>query len=356
MQSAPALTGWSGFPSSLTTRPSRLRATTPHPAGHSRHTVANQDATPGTSCSFGTTSGRIVSLACWQPPVAAAAPDTVTILKKSRRFIYRGLQPGSNRRWRVIDTGGSARPIPAQFDERWRVTDIGGSARPIPARVDERWRSMMAGHAVERGVPRGFCVLLAVAFDAPAHRQGRRRGLEAREVQQVDCQARAGLGREGRHGLDGSVTPLALEARADVRLVRKVRELRQLVHADPGDRLFLRVILGDLLDLRLVGAGDLVTSHATLDRWKSRVLGAPRVAVTILAVDLVGADVDVVRKIDGLDRGLRGGGRLAAPRRNRQEDQNGQECRAECAYSRLAHHRQSIALRRLCRLLVNAIT
>ena len=87
MQSAPALTGWSGFPSSLTTRPSRLRAMTPQPAGHSRHTVENQEATPGTSCSFGTTSGRMVSLACWQPPLAAAAPDTVTILKKSRRFI-----------------------------------------------------------------------------------------------------------------------------------------------------------------------------------------------------------------------------------------------------------------------------
>src|SRR5882724_10638923 len=219
---------------------------TPQPAGHSRQTVANQDATPGTSCSFGTTSGRIVSLACWQPPVAAAAPDTVTILKKSRRFIYRVLQPGSSRGWRVIDTGGSARPTPAGLDERWRVIDTSCSARPTPAGFDERWRvidtsgsvrsfagSMMAGHAVERGVPRGFCVLLAVAFDAPAHRQGRRRGLEAREVQQVDRQARAGLGREGRHGLDGSVTPLALEARADVRLVRKVRELRQLVHADP---------------------------------------------------------------------------------------------------------------------------
>jgi hypothetical protein len=29
----------------------------------------------------------MVSLARWQPPLAAAAPDTVTILKKSRRFI-----------------------------------------------------------------------------------------------------------------------------------------------------------------------------------------------------------------------------------------------------------------------------
>ncbi len=99
MQSAPALTGWSGFPSSLTTRPSRLRATTPHPAGHSRHTVANHEATPGTICSFGTTSGQIVSLACWQPPVAAAAPDAETILKKSRRFIYRVFRPAADRRW-----------------------------------------------------------------------------------------------------------------------------------------------------------------------------------------------------------------------------------------------------------------
>src|SRR5262245_42902083 len=84
---------------------------TPHPAGHSRQTVENQDATPGTSCSFGTTSGRIVSLACWQPPLAAAAPDTLTILKKSRRFMDRLLQPGSNRGWPAVDARGSARPI-----------------------------------------------------------------------------------------------------------------------------------------------------------------------------------------------------------------------------------------------------
>src|SRR5215467_1337245 len=130
MQSAPALTGWSGLPSSLTMRPSRLRAMTPHPAGHSRHTVANHDATPGTSCSLGTTSGRIVSLACWQPPDAAAAPDTLMILKKSRRFIY-------------------------------RILRIAGS--------------MVAGHAFERRVFAGRLVLLAMTFDAPAHRQGRRR-------------------------------------------------------------------------------------------------------------------------------------------------------------------------------------
>jgi len=43
--------------------------------------VANHDATPGIKFSLGTTSGRICSVACWQPDVAAAAPVVATILK-----------------------------------------------------------------------------------------------------------------------------------------------------------------------------------------------------------------------------------------------------------------------------------
>src|SRR5438876_710716 len=168
-------------------RPSRFFARTPQPAGHSRQTVANHEATPGTICSFGTTSGRMDSVACWQPPVAAAAPDAVTILKKSRRFIYRGLEVGSDRRWRVIDTGGSAAP-----DRRSWVTGTGGSAAP-----DRRsWvantggsRSMVARHAVERRLPAGRRVLSAVAVDAPTHRERQRRGLETDEIQEVVRQA-----------------------------------------------------------------------------------------------------------------------------------------------------------------------
>jgi hypothetical protein len=49
--------------------------------------VANHAATPGTSCSLGTTRGRICSVACWQPAAAAVAPVVATILKKSRRFM-----------------------------------------------------------------------------------------------------------------------------------------------------------------------------------------------------------------------------------------------------------------------------
>src|SRR5262252_8440913 len=60
---------------------------TPQPAGHSRQTVANHEATPGTSWSFGTTRGRRCSAAGPQPAAAAAAPVVPMILKKSRRFI-----------------------------------------------------------------------------------------------------------------------------------------------------------------------------------------------------------------------------------------------------------------------------
>src|SRR5262249_15320416 len=103
---------------------------TPQPAGHSRQTAANQDATPGTSCSFGTTRGRIFSVTCWQPAAAAAAPVVVTILKKSRRF-----------------TVGPSTVGP----------------------------SMVAGNAVERRVRAAVGVLGAMAVDAPAHRQRRLR-------------------------------------------------------------------------------------------------------------------------------------------------------------------------------------
>src|SRR5262245_14774774 len=174
--------------------------------------------------------------------------------------------------------------------------------------------SMVAGHAIERRVPGGLRVLLAVALDAPAHREGPRRGPGAPEAKEGDGKRRSGVGRKSRHRLDVAMTALALEPRADVRLVRKVRELRQLVHADPGDRFLLRVKVGELLDLGLVRRGDLVTPHAALHRGKPGVLRAARVAVTVLAIDLVGTDVNAVREVDGLHRGFRGGGRLTAPR------------------------------------------
>src|SRR2546430_5954460 len=47
------------------------------------------------------------------------------------------------------------------------------------------------------------------------------------------------------------------------------------------------------------------SAHAALDRRQARVLRAPRVAVTILAVDPVRLHVHAVREVDRLTRGLR---------------------------------------------------
>ncbi len=65
------------------------------------------------------------------------------------------------------------------------------------------------------------------------------------------------------------------------------------------------------------------------------VLRAPRVAVAVLAVDLVRLDVDVVGKVDGLRRGD-GRRRPAAPRGQRREDQDGEQHQAEGTDARLA--------------------
>src|SRR5262249_33848963 len=171
MQSAPPFTGWSGMPSSLTTRPSRLRAMTPQPAGHSRHTVENHDATPGTICSLGTTSGSSFSVACWQPAAAAVAPVVATILKKSRRLNPRR---------------GASRPK---------------NERPGIRSISSLIASVVAGDAVDRGVGAALGVLIAMAVDAPAHRQGRLRRTQADEVDQVVGQPGARLGSIGGHGL-----------------------------------------------------------------------------------------------------------------------------------------------------------
>src|SRR5437879_4609579 len=161
-------------------RPSRFFARTPQPAGHSRQTVANHEATPGTICSFGTKSGRMDSVACWQPP------------------------------------------------------------------------------------------------GAEAQRERRRDGPGADVVQEGVRQASPRLGGEGGHGLDRPMACLTPEARAHVRLVREVGELGKLVDSYPGNRFLLRVVLGDLLDLRQGRASDLVAAHTALDGRQPRVLRAAR--------------------------------------------------------------------------------
>jgi hypothetical protein len=68
----------------LTTRPSRIRATTPHPAEHSAQVVAKKLGTPGTTFSSGTTYGISLRAAGSQPGNAAAAPAVAASLMNDR--------------------------------------------------------------------------------------------------------------------------------------------------------------------------------------------------------------------------------------------------------------------------------
>src|SRR5262249_49790306 len=137
--------------------------------------------------------------------------------------------------------------------------------------------SMVARDAVERGMSPARRVLPSVALDAPAHGEWRRRRAQAHQVQEVVAELLTGTRRpHRRHGLHRAMTRLAAEPGTDVRLVRKVRELRQLVDAHPRHRLALTRVLGELLDLGLVGPGDLVTAHAARDGGRARVLRAAR--------------------------------------------------------------------------------
>src|SRR5262245_52803936 len=166
-------------------------------------------------------------------PAAVAAPAVPTILKKSRRFTS---------------------------------------------------ASVMTRHAVHGRSRPARSVLLTVAFDAPAHAQGWAGWAHAHEVHEVVAEPGAGAGGGRGHGLHGAVTRLALEPGADVRLVREIRELGELVDALPRNRLVLGGELGELLDLGTVGSRDLVTPHAAGDRRQSRILRASGIGVAVLAV------------------------------------------------------------------------
>src|SRR5262245_61772962 len=141
--------------------------------------------------------------------------------------------------------------------------------------------SVMARDAVERPLP------LGVTRDAPAH--GQRRDL-----------------RHDRHGLHWPVTGLASEPDLHVALVRELDEPGDLVDADPLHGPPVLPVGFELLDLFLelgvAGGDDLVAAHAALHRGHAGVARASRVGMTVLAVDLEVARVDLVAEQDRLPR------------------------------------------------------
>src|SRR5688572_20915663 len=146
---------------------------------------------------------------------------------------------------------------------------------------------MVTGDAVERRAHAARGVLLAMAVDTPAHRQRGRRGSQADEMLQIVEQPRPRLRTHHAHALDGTMTALAFDTGADMRLVREIGELGHLEHAHPRYRFTALRVAVDFLDFRVVlRADDPVTAHAPLDGGQPRVLGAPRIGVAVLTADL----------------------------------------------------------------------
>src|SRR5262245_1297 len=86
-------------------------------------------------------------------------------------------------------------------------------------------------------------------------------------------------------------------------LVGEMRELGQLVDAHPGNRFATRRVLVDLADLGVVlRPDDLVAAHAALHGRQAGILRAPRVGVTVLALDAERAGMDHVIEEDRLLR------------------------------------------------------
>ena len=110
-------------------------------------------------------------------------------------------------------------------------------------------------------------------------------------------------------------------------LMSEVHKVRQVMDFLPGWRLFVFPVFGQQLDAWLIRRDNLVATHAFTGRRDACHLAATRIGVTVHAVDLVDLDVDVMRKLNGLNHvfaiiGSFGGnhfvGRLCAATENSQ--------------------------------------
>lgn len=102
------------------------------------------------------------------------------------------------------------------------------------------------------------------------------------------------------HVLNRAMAGLADDVRPYMRHMRERHEIGLTEDLDPGDLLLPVPIPLELLDLRPVGSGDLVASHAELDRRHPRDGGPSRVRMTVQTRDLIAPCVDLVAESDGL--------------------------------------------------------
>ena len=106
------------------------------------------------------------------------------------------------------------------------------------------------------------------------------------------------------HRLDGTVALLAGEACFYVSLVRKVNEIRDVVHLDPGNRLTIFPVRHQLHYLRTLSYArhGIVATHALADTRHTGYRRPVRVDVAVLARNLIVRCMHRVAEFDWLDR------------------------------------------------------
>src|SRR3990167_11516223 len=106
-----------------------------------------------------------------------------------------------------------------------------------------------------------------------------------------------------------------------MRRVREMNKVRLIKDLDPRNRFLSIPVLKNLFHLWLVHSCDLMTTHASLNRWDSSHRGSARIRVTVLTGDFKITRVDFMAELNGLVRGFR-----AAIRS--EERRVGKECRS----------------------------
>lgn len=103
------------------------------------------------------------------------------------------------------------------------------------------------------------------------------------------------------HCFDRAVTGLTLDTGPNMRPVLEEHKIRHRSYFDPLDRLLLIPVILQLLDFGLVRCGNLMTTHAALDRRDTRHTGAPGIAMAVLARYFVITCVDLMAEGDRLN-------------------------------------------------------
>jgi len=82
--------------------------------------------------------------------------------------------------------------------------------------------------------------------------------------------------------------------------MREMNKVRLIEDLDPRNRFLSIPVLKNLFHLWLVHSCDLMTTHASLNRWDSSHHGSARIGVTVLTGDFKITRVDFMAELNGL--------------------------------------------------------